>query len=412
MPVREVLVFNLLAACAEIGLLNTQVVSYNDSSERSMIDSRLLVGAISTRNEAIYCMSSPSGPYHTFSFRGEEITWAGDCPWTDKYCFGTASGKLLFHIPDEANELGSSTEFQVSSKPINEVAFWKNLVAVATRGEVSVHRGPLSVAELSRVAGWQGGAHRIVATPRGRLLAPMGNAGLLFLDCEQLSSDPVGVDLVDEKACNYQKVIFLGELDGNEIVAGAARTDGLVRITVESADRHRVVSLNAPRVDLVDVCQLRSADWPFAIAALDVDRSLVLVRDIMALSDRSPVRVKLQGLHGTPCSVFHALGHILVSTTKELAVYADLSARFLAGDPLEVPTVVYYLAMEGGRAYIAGDRQLMVVLEEGVRVSEILPIDPAENGRGSRLSKVKVLNWNTTRETLRVVPTSWATRVA
>ena len=41
-------------------------------------------------------MSALLGPYRTLPIPGEEITWAGECPWTGMLCFGTESGRLVF----------------------------------------------------------------------------------------------------------------------------------------------------------------------------------------------------------------------------------------------------------------------------------------------------------------------------
>lgn len=134
-------------------------------------------------------MSLPTGPFHTFTIPGEEITWAGECPWTARYCFGTASGKIVFQVPDEADELESTTEFQVSDLPVNEVAFWKDLIGIATLGAVLIYRGPLQERELTRIAGWPGRARGMIATPRGLMLAAMGSEGLFCFDGVDAAGD-------------------------------------------------------------------------------------------------------------------------------------------------------------------------------------------------------------------------------
>ena len=173
-------------------------------------------------------MSLPTGPFHTFTIPGEEITWAGECPWTARYCFGTASGKIVFQVPDEADELESTTKFQVSDLPVNEVAFWKELIGIATSGAVLIYRGPLQERELTRIAGWPGRARGMIATPRGLMLAAMGSEGLFCFDGGDAAGDQGWLEHPSESVRDYHKVIYMGERDGNEILAcaGAIRRFG------------------------------------------------------------------------------------------------------------------------------------------------------------------------------------------
>jgi hypothetical protein len=83
-------------------------------------------------------MSLPLGPYRSFSIPGEEITCAGECPWNNRYCFGTESGKVVFLVGSDAGQPELTTE-SVSNEAINDVAFWKNLVGITTRSEVLVY---------------------------------------------------------------------------------------------------------------------------------------------------------------------------------------------------------------------------------------------------------------------------------
>ncbi len=356
-------------------------------------------------------MSVPVGPNHSFNIAGETITWAGECPWTRSYCFGTASGKVVWLLPGEEDQPEGTEEFQVANEAVSAVAFWNDLVGISTRSAIAVNRGPLSAAGHGPISRWPLTARGIIATPRGRFVAPMGTDGLFCFDGEQASSNPGWIDRPAPGVRNYDQAVYLGERDGTEILACAARSDGVARVELDGTNASHVVSLTAPSVDLIDVCQLRADSWPFAVAALACDGSLVLVRDMLALSEKSPIRLKMEGLRGTPRSVLHALGHILVLTSTELVVFPDLSARFLAGEAVDLPVDAYHSPIQSAKVFIDGERQLLVLDEEGVRVSEILPVAPAENDRVSRLSKVKVLNWSSTRQTLNPLPTQWATLV-
>jgi len=356
-------------------------------------------------------MSLPLGPYRSFNIPGEEITWAGECPWNDRYCFGTESGKVVFLVGSDAGQPELATE-SVSNEAVNDVAFWKNLVGITTRSEVQVYRGPLSEAGLSLVGGLPSGAHGIVATPRGRLLAPMGIEGLFCFDGARASQSQGWIDRPAQGVRNYYKVVYLGESDGNEILACATRTDGLARIELDATNTSRAVSLTAPSVDLIDVCPLRSEEWPFAVAGLSLDRSLVFVRDILGLSEENPRRLRFDGLRGTPYSLLYAVGHILLLTSAEIVIFPDLASRFLAGEALDHPVAAYHSPVQAVEAFIASESYLMVVTGEGVRVSEILPVGLTGDGRVSTGGNVKLPDWTDTQEILRSLPTEWASLVA
>ena len=357
-------------------------------------------------------MSLPLGPYRSFSIPGEEITWAGECPWSESYCFGTESGKVIFLVASDDGQPELLSESKVSNEAINDVAFWKNLIGITTRSEVLVYRGPLSEAGLSLISGSLSGAHGIIATPRGRLLAPMGTEGLFCFDGEHASESLGWIDRPAQRVHNYYKVVYLGESHGNEILACATRADGFTRIELDAAGANRVVSLSAPSVDLIDVCPLRSEEHPFAVAGLSLDRSLVFVRDILALSEENPRRLRFDGLQGTPYSLLYAVGHLLLLTSAEIVIFPDLASLFLDGEPLDHPIDAYHSPVQAVEAFIVSERYLMVVTDEGVRVSEIHPVALAGNGRVSPDGNLNVPVWTDTQEIPRPLPTEWASLVA
>ena len=184
------------------------------------------------------------------------------------------------------------------------------------------------------------------------------------------------------------------------------------RIELDAADANRVVSLSAPSVDLIDVCPLRSEEHPFAVAGLSLDRSLVFVRDIMALSEENPRRLRFDGLQGTPYSLLYAVGHLLLLTSAEIVIFPDLASLFLDGEPLDHPIDAYHSPVQAVEAFIVSERYLMVVTDEGVRVSEIHPVALAGNGRVSPDGNLNVPVWTDTQEIPRPLPTEWASLVA
>ena len=67
-------------------------------------------------------------------------------------------------------------------------------------------------------------------------------------------------------------------------------------------------------------------------------------------------------------------------TSAELVIFPDLASRFLAGEALDHPVDAYHSPVQAVDAFIAGERSLMVVTDEGVRVSEIQPVGLTGNG--------------------------------
>ena len=120
-------------------------------------------------------MNLPLIAGHRHRFADDEITWAGDCPWTGSYCFSSENGKVLFYNDDGKV---ASLEFSeiVANEAINGVAFFQEFIGVSTRSEINFYRlGPGRIFEP--VGAGPGGAHGILATPGGQFVAPMGQDG-------------------------------------------------------------------------------------------------------------------------------------------------------------------------------------------------------------------------------------------
>ena len=88
-------------------------------------------------------MSDQEVGYFFHSVPGQEITWAGICPWTERLCFGLESGHLYF-LPDfEGQQPPPVKAYGFVTEPVNSVAFSGDLVGVTSRSEVALAwRGP------------------------------------------------------------------------------------------------------------------------------------------------------------------------------------------------------------------------------------------------------------------------------
>ena len=292
------------------------------------------------------------------------------------------------------------------------MAFWKDLVGITTRSEVLIYSVPLWESGRSVVGGATSGAHGIIATPRGRLVAPMGTAGVFCFDGEEASRRQGWIDRPPQGVRNNYKVTYLGEWHGNEILACASRTDGLARMEISDTAPIQVLRRSAPTVDLIDVCSLRTKEHPFAVAGLSLDCSLLFVRDILDLTQEIPRRMRLEGLRGTPYSLLHAFGHLFLLTSAELVIFPDLASQFLAGEALDHPVGAYHSPVQAVEAFIAGERSLLVVTDDGVLVSEIHPAGSLGSGPVLPGGDLEVTGWTDTQNVLKSVPTEWAPLVA
>jgi hypothetical protein len=68
-----------------------------------------------------------------------EVSWVGECPWTNTLCFGGEEGQFLIESPG-APEVGESRTgcIQLATDAINEVAFAGDLIALSSRNEVVI----------------------------------------------------------------------------------------------------------------------------------------------------------------------------------------------------------------------------------------------------------------------------------
>ena len=314
-------------------------------------------------------MSVPLSEGQRDGFPDEGITWAGECPWTGNYCFGTESGEVLF-----CNDTGHGPFIALSEvlaeEAINGVAFWKDFIGVSTRSEVNLHRFHPGDGSFELIAAGKEGAFGISATPRGQFVAPMGTTGLFCINAKHTPQPQQWIEHASEATLNYYALSYLGSSGEEDIFACAARTDGLLTIQFHADEtRNRIVRLTSPKVDLIDVCPLRSPAWPFAAAALSLDCSLIFIRN--ALSEGQPQTLRFKEFCGAPYSILSAEGHLIVLTSKEIVILPYLVSRYLNEEKLDSPIHYRHTPIQAVDAYIAYGKDLMVIVDEGVKMFEI-----------------------------------------
>jgi hypothetical protein len=318
-------------------------------------------------------------------FPHQEITWAGEWPWTGGLCFGTEGGELLICRNDSQDKL-DVLPIKVSDEAINDVAFWRDYVGVSTRSELNLARRVSSDDDLMPLIKIPGGAHGILATPGGRFFAPMGASGLLRVDPDRIGSNGVTIDEPSQAVINFYKLIYLGDSPQEEVLACAARTSGLLEIRADRDKPLEITGIVSKNVDFIDLCSVSSPRWPHAVVGLSLDRSLTFVRDLRA--EEMPQTLRLGELRGTPYSILSADGLLFVLTSKELVAFPDLLNWYLQGESLDHPFRYRYTPIQAVDAYLAYDKHLIVVMDSEVRFFEIprlaqLMGDQAhENGHG------------------------------
>jgi hypothetical protein len=298
-----------------------------------------------------------TGQYHRFS--GEELSWAGECPWTGGLCFGSETGKLLIPSPnqDELDLGGNATD------AINGVAFCGKWFGVSTRNEVLLFQRLSPEAKPSLVHRFEGGAHGVVSTPSGVFVAPLGENGVLVLKPEDhAATKRMIIESHAEKLINYYHLVHLGAA-GNEVFACAGRSDGILSI---EGDWHRNVTIQPhPFVqrDVIDVCSLRSTQWPFAVAGLSRDGAIFLSRDLRM---DSPTALTLPISQGTGYALASSGGHIFLLTDKAFYVLPHFGLRFLNGEALNRPVVAPEIPVSAAYLAVAYDRTLLLGLDAEV----------------------------------------------
>lgn len=314
------------------------------------------------------------GEFHRFK---ENVTWAGECPWTQDFCFGTENGKLIVP-PRNMMEL----EPAGVTEAINGVAFFENVFGVSTRNEVAILRLNPSAVRVDLMRKFDGGAHGLISTSPGRFVASLGENGLLFVRSTSDQVDLFKGGGIKDSIINYYQLAVLGK-HKYEAFACAARNSGVLGIAYDwDGNRCSIAQHRFPRLDIVDVYPLRSPAFPLAAVAVSRDGTLLLSRDI--LHDR-PVALRLWDQTTTVYSVLSIGGHLFVLTRTALHVLPGFAARFLAGERLDQPTPISDMPVDAAFVNLAYDRFLLLVLGDEVFSVEIAKLLPATDSTESDL---------------------------
>lgn len=321
---------------------------------------------------------------HHFHFSDFDVSWAGENPWNQGYCFGSEDGRLLFTGVECADPRPTKKSIVESGEAINGVASLGRLLAVSTRSEVVFLDNPRPGDGRSTRASYGGGAHGVIATPTGKFVAPLGTNGFFLTAPQPGEFQPIKTSRVPDQTFDFYKMVYSGVNEVRDVLTCALRRGGWGTVVgVSSSGSLNVFS--TPGLDVVDVCSIGTESSPYAVVALGIDRSLHMIRNVLAPSQGSTLRI--DGLRGVAYRVMCACGHLIVLTSESLYLVPDLVNRFLGGDPVRgTNTAVCIDNLQAVDAFLAYDRRLLIVMPDG-GVS-LLDIDELAALRGSTSSPV------------------------
>jgi hypothetical protein len=330
----------------------------------------------------------------TIEFPEAGITWAGEGPFEDGgFCFGTDDGQL-WYATDEFNRENAPLLVDDSRGPINGVAFTPGKMAVSTperivffrrsqaglTGKRSIYEGDVRDVQVAHLKRWsglmeeraihEGGAHGIIATPNGGVIAPLGQLGLLLNEPDAQGNDRRW-EISPKDGLYYYKVACLGTNDKNEnVFACGCREGGVIALALPSGrESGRVVVHPRPSsyresYDIVDVLGLNSKSLPFAALGLSIDNSLHYSPDILHQRFRT---FKFPAMNGTAYSIFASGGHIFILTSESIYACVGLADRLLSGEDLGGGNAVSRLDVDVVEGFLAYGKYLLLAEAGAVR---------------------------------------------
>jgi hypothetical protein len=304
-----------------------------------------------------------------------EVSWVGECRWTNTRCFGCEDGRLLIESPGSPEVgdgkmvsmvLAPTISFPIATDTINDVAFAGDLFAASSRNEVVLGRrlGP-GIAELGHYDHpFIGGAHGVVASRSGAFLAPIADQGLLILKItdhqgEARIGSPPGAPF------NFYRLARLGSGPENEAFAAAGRRDGLMAFAfTQGSPSSQMIHHRFEGHDIVDVCPLNDPSFPLAAACVSRDRVIFLMRNV--LEEQKPSTLNLASLEGTAYTLLSAQGHLFLLTDRELIVMPGMASQFLRGQALGPELAMRIIPVDAAEAFMMREESILLIEEDSI----------------------------------------------
>ena len=302
----------------------------------------------------------------------EPVTWAGEYPDIGGFCFASESGNMWLTSYDFKIYPGVVPVVK-SGEAINGVAFTGDLMAASTRGEVVVITRGSTKLPGGLGYTYAGGAHGIIASKRGKVVAPMGKAGLLLIHpLDDGRNARTVIKAVGESPYYYHTIQLGDDGQGGELFASAGRTDGLILTPIDQSAKPGAIKVVKPKeshplfgLDVVGLCSLNTPAQPRALAFLGMDGSLHLSADILGFDLMTMV---FGGMEGTPYTVHCAQGHLFILTSEKLYAMKGFVAEFLSGRTTDLGERTPSLDVDAVDFTIVDDEYLMIIQENGVSI--------------------------------------------
>jgi hypothetical protein len=304
----------------------------------------------------------------TIPLPGFEASWAGVCPWPPGYyCFGSDDGRVRIIGRDGATEL-CTYALAPSEDAVNGVAFAGDHMAVSTRSDVSFLNVPFLGQGHGERAVFNGGAHGVAVTRGGGIVAPMGRRGVLLMSPIQGQARGVNILEPADESFYVYKVVALAAPDRTEFLACAGRRGGFTAMPLAGdAPKAYGRCLRPHGVDFVDVAALAVDGFPLAVAALGLDCSIYLVRD---LGDMTSKKLQFNSNCERAYRLLCAEGHVFLLTDKSLYTFANLAERFLRGEEVN-DTPISRWKIDAVDASLGFDHTLLITMPDRVDQIEI-----------------------------------------
>ncbi len=313
-----------------------------------------------------------------------EVSWVGECPWTNTRCYGEDDGQFRIEAPG-SHELGErqTRVKKLATDAINAVAFAGDFIALSSRNEVVIGKRTTKLGiDLDLYPhGFIGGAHGIVASGTGKFLAPIGDQGLLMLKLEDNLQGIAQIGAPQGDPLNFYKLVRLGKGPHDEAFAAAARCDGLLALNFANGISFGpMIHHHFEGHDIVDVCPLNDPHYPLAVACVSRNRVIFLIRNV--LEDQIPLILNVAGIQGTAYTLLSAQGHLFLLTDRDLVALPGVGSRYIRGEPLDCPLEIKVMPVNAAEAFLLRDR-FVLLIEEDSTVSEFLVTDLVGDSAGS-----------------------------
>jgi hypothetical protein len=292
-----------------------------------------------------------------------EVSWAGGSPGKPGYWFGSEDGQVQFMSLDGAELIGPYA-IAPSEEAVNGIAITGGLMAVSTRSDVTFLKVPEHRTNHIPRTVFHGGAHGVVGTQEGYIIAPMGRRGILLMDPRPETAQRVRILKPADEALYIYKVVSLASPDRGMILACAGRRGGFATMPLAGPGLETHGKKLQPfGVDFVDVTALDVDGFPFAVAALGLDCSIHFISNL--LYDQATATLHLSSRSERAYRILCSKGDVFMLTDKNLYAFKDLAGRFLRGEPISDPTA-QLLDLEAVDASLGPDRSLLVVMPDSV----------------------------------------------